>query len=199
MMSGNWIAFAGLRSVAAGPAARVAAELRERGQSGGAETILVFDESGAQVELDLRGSVAEVVSRLGASQEPGAPQGPGGSATARAPGRPRLGVIAREVTLLPRHWEWLSDQPGGASVALRKLVEEARRTRGESERVRRAQENAYRFMRAIAGDLAGFEEASRALFARDRAKFAAQTETWPPDVRAYALGLASDAFAPAAE
>jgi hypothetical protein len=195
MMSGNLIAFAGLRSVAAGPAAGVAAELKAREQRGedAAETILVFDESGAQVELDLRGNTADVVARIGNTGDAGV------SATARAPGRPRLGVIAREVTLLPRHWEWLSAQPGGASVALRKLVEEARRTRGESERVRRAQENAYRFMRAIAGNLAGFEEASRALFARDRAKFATQTETWPDDVRAYALELASDAFPPVVE
>jgi uncharacterized protein len=195
MVSGNLIAFAGLHSVAAGPAAGVAAELKAREQrgEGAAETILVFDESGAQVELDLRGNAADVVARIGSAEDAGV------VATARAPGRPRLGVIAREVTLLPRHWEWLSEQPGGASVALRKLVEEARRTRGESERIRRAQENAYRFMRAIAGNLAGFEEASRALFACDRAKFGAQTETWPHDVRVYALELASDAFPPAAE
>jgi hypothetical protein len=187
----SWVAFAGMTRVASGSARSVAAALKERERHAtAAEPVLVFDaESGDQIEVDLRGSTAEVLGRIG---EPGESEV---AAKARAPGRPRLGVVAREVTLLPRHWEWLSEQPGGASVALRKLVEEARRTRGESERIRRAQENAYRFMRALAGDLAGFEEASRALFARDRAKFDAHVAGWPPDVRSYALKLASAAFA----
>jgi hypothetical protein len=103
-----------------------------------------------------------------------------------------LGVVAREVTLLPRHWEWLAAQSGGASVALRKLVEEARRTHGEKDRLRRTQERAYCFMSAIAGDLPGFEEAARALFASDRPKFTERIAHWPADLRDHTLWLAYD-------
>ena len=114
----------------------------------------------------------------------------------RAPrGAPDCGVVGREVTLLPRHWEWLSAQPGGASVALRKLVEQARRENAGRDRARRSQEVAFRFMSAMAGNMAGFEEASRALFAGGRERFEGLTAPWPPDVRDYAARLAADAFA----
>jgi hypothetical protein len=105
-------------------------------------------------------------------------------------------VIAREVTLLPRHWDWLACQPGGASVALRKLVEEARRSHGGKDRKRQAQEVAYRFMVAIAGHQIGFEEATRALFAGDVQRFAEQLQAWPADVRQHAQKLAQAAFEP---
>jgi len=136
---------------------------------------LVFDDrSGRQVDLDTRGVLPTDVP----STEP------------RGRGRPKLGVVAREVTLLPRHWDWLSHQPGGASVALRRLVDEARKTSGDRDRVRGAQEAAYNFMSAMAGNLPGFEEAARALFAYDRRKFANLIATWPPDVRDHAVKLA---------
>jgi len=124
----------------------------------------------------------------------GAPSSPAPS-TARPRGRPRLGVAAREVTLLPRHWEWLAAQPGGASAALRRLVEAAGRSSRDLDRRRIAQESAYRFISAMAGDLHGFEEASRALFRGDAERFAAEIQGWPPDIRDHALGLASAAFA----
>jgi hypothetical protein len=142
---------------------------------------LVFDDAtGSQVDLDSRGTPEEISVRY-----PGEP-----TAEARGPGRPRLGVMAKEVTLLPRHWDWLSGQPGGASVALRKLVDQARKTSGDSDRVRAAQEAAYRFMSAIAGNLPGFEEAARALFAYDRRRFAEIIAGWPEDIRDYAIRLA---------
>ena len=117
--------------------------------------------------------------------------------TAPAPsvGRPRLGVKAREVTLLPRHWDWLAAQPGGASVALRRLVEDARRVSASGDRRRAAQEAAYRFMQAMAGDQPGYEDATRALFAGDVARFEERTAAWPEDVREHASLLAADAFA----
>lgn len=111
-------------------------------------------------------------------------------------GRPRLGVVAREVTLLPRHWDWLAAQPGGASAALRRLVEDARKVHAERDRQRAAKERSYRFMSAIAGHLPGFEEASRALFADSAAAFDSRVADWPADVRAYLRWLARDAFAP---
>ena len=103
--------------------------------------------------------------------------------TPRGPGRPKLGVIAREITLLPRHWEWLAQQPGSASVALRRLVEEARRSGEDNDRVRRAQDAAYRFMSAMAGNRPHYEEAIRALFANDAARFRELIAEWPADVR----------------
>jgi hypothetical protein len=108
----------------------------------------------------------------------------------RGRGRPKLGVVAREVTLLPRHWEWLGAQPGGASVALRKLVEEARRASGDRDRSRAARDAAYHFMSVMAGNLPGFEEASRALFANDRRRFVELIAGWPGDVRDHIVKLA---------
>jgi hypothetical protein len=98
-------------------------------------------------------------------------------------------VVAREVTLLPRHWEWLSAQPGGASVALRRLVDEARRANGERDRNRAARDAAYHFMSAMAGNLANFEEAARALFADDRRRLAGLIATWPDDIRDHVIKL----------
>ena len=138
--------------------------------------ILILDDpTGRQIDLDLRA----------ASVSPGlAPE----SAPAR--GRPRLGVAAREVTLLPRHWDWLATQPGGASATLRKLVEAASREARSSDRARAARDAAYHAMSALAGDLPGFEAASRALFAGNLAGFEAQLAAWPEDVGAYVLQLA---------
>ena len=112
----------------------------------------------------------------------------------RGPGRPKLGVVAREITLLPRHWEWLAQQAGGASVAIRKLVEEARRTGEDKDRIRQAQEAAYRFMSAMAGNRPHYEDAIRALFADDPAGFEKLIAEWPADVRDHALTLAERAF-----
>lgn len=155
---------------------------------------LVFDDStGRQIDLDTRGTPQELRGRYSESgADAGTPAEP------RGRGRPRLGVVAKEVTLLPRHWDWLSTQPGGASVALRKLVDQARRATGDHDRVRAAQEGAYRFISAMAGNFPGFEEASRALFAYDLRRFAELIAAWPPDVRDYAIQLAfSDRTPPA--
>lgn len=145
--------------------------------------VLVFgDADGKPVDLDLRGGEEGVLARYAPAATPApAPKGRG---------RPKLGVVAREVTLLPEHWEWLASQPGGASVALRKLVHEARRQRGEEDRVRQTRERAYHVMSSLVGDLPGFEEASRALFAGDEDGLVAQMASWPADVRAYVLELA---------
>ena len=193
-------AFAGHSRVLSGTVAEVARAARERLDAEPEAVISIFDDAtGRPVELDLRGSSAEVIGRLAterppAGAEPADPPPPG----PRSPGRPRLGVVAREVTLLPRHWEWLAGQPGGASVALRKLVEQARRANPEGDRRRRAIEAAYRVMSALGGDLPGFEEASRALFAGDRERFAGLLESWPPDLRDHLRGLAAAGFEPPA-
>ena len=182
------IAFAGSVLVARGTLADVARALAWRG---GELPILIFDAvTSLPVELDLRGSVEEVLARLpAASPAQSTPPSP------RSPGRPRLGVVSREVTLLPRHWEWLAGQRGGASAALRRLVEGAMRTSGPADRRRAAQESTYRFAAAMAGNEAGFEEAMRALYAGGEERFVEATGTWAPDVRDHARALAAAAFA----
>jgi len=187
-------AFEGDRRLAGGPLAEVAAAVKGRLDAGSASPMLLFDDAtGEQFELDFQGSPDEVLARLpapAANDEGEAPADAG----PKGPGRPKLGVVAREVTLLPRHWEWLAEQPGGASVALRKLVEDARKANADKDRVRKGREAAYRFLVAMGGNLAGFEEASRALFAGDAGKFAAETEAWPTDVRDHARKLARPSF-----
>ena len=147
--------------------------------------LLIFDDStGALIDAP---PPPEHAAKLPAAIPPAAPATP-------SVGRPRLGVVAREVTLLPRHWQWLSAQPGGASAALRRLVDDARKTHAERDAQRLGKERAYRFMSAIAGHEPGFEEASRALFAHNAAAFAERISAWPPDVRAHLAWLARDAF-----
>ena len=183
----TFTAFAGPRRIAMGDLASVAAKAKAfLDQDEEASILILDDETCRVVEVDFRGTADDVARRL----EPTS-----GKPEARGPGRPKLGVVAREVTLLPRHWEWLNAQPGGASVALRKLVEEARRSNEAKDRVRKSQEALYRFMSTLAGDEAGFEEASRALFAGDRKLFMALIKLWPKDLRDHAERLAGSAFA----
>jgi hypothetical protein len=184
----HWIAFAGTHRIARGAPREVAAEVKGHLERHPDAALLVFDvDSSETVELDLRGSLAEVVARLPAPAEASVPAA---EPSLPRPGRPKLGVVPREVTLFPRHWEWLAKQPGGASVTLRKLVEQAMRTGGDAERLRRARDAAWRFMTVMAGDEPGFEEASRALFAGDLALVTTFTAGWPADVRDHALALA---------
>ncbi|OOG82476.1 hypothetical protein B0E41_15460 [Hydrogenophaga sp. A37] len=187
MTSPTCTAFLGYSRVASGPYAEVDRVLRALGPSDSG--LLVFDDTtGALVDHPWPAGYAP-------AQPADGPADASEAATA-APGvgRPRLGVVAREVTLLPRHWEWLAQQRGGASAALRRLVEEARRSQGDQDVQRLGKERAYRFMSAIGGALPGFEEASRALFAQDGAAFAHRTAHWPADVKAHLAWLARDAF-----
>jgi hypothetical protein len=182
-------AFDGERRLAFGALIDVALAVKAASAAGAEGPLLAFDDTtGALIDLDLRGSRPEIAARLAAAAgaPPPAPQGRG---------RPSLGVVAREVTLLPRHWEWLAAQPGGASAAIRRLVEEARRSGGAKQQTRASQDAAFKFMTAMAGDLTGYEEATRALYAKDRLRFARHVATWPDDVRAYATTLAEAALA----
>jgi hypothetical protein len=179
-------AFAGTRWIASGPVRDVALQAKSAVDRG--ESVFIFDDATAQpIEIDFRGSLTDVRTRLAPRAESSAP-----APAPRGPGRPKLGVVAREITLLPRHWEWLNVQPGGASVALRKLVEDARRANGGKDRVRHAREVAYRFMAAMAGNFENFEEATRALFAGDGNRFATLIAPWPKDVREHAERLAKE-------
>lgn len=192
----SYTSFDGHRRMASGSLSANALAVKQALESGAAGPVLLFDDStGRSIDVDLRGTPQEVAQRLAGPPSAGGPDGASPAAAdaveePRGRGRPRLGVVAREVTLLPRHWEWLATQPGGASVALRKLVEDARRASTDKDRSRQAQERAYHFMSAIAGDLPGFEEATRALFANDRPRFSQLIGDWPTDVREHATRLA---------
>ncbi|MDO9406598.1 MAG: DUF2239 family protein [Polaromonas sp.] len=178
----TFTAFLDGRRVATGPLNEVAvAVLRAQEKQAEGHPLIFSDASGQSADVDLRGGEKAVAARYSVATLPQLPRGRG---------RPKLGVVAREVTLLPEHWDWLAAQAGGASVALRKLVHEARRNGGARERKRQAQERAYHAMSTLAGDLAGFEEAARALFAGDHERLIVQMAAWPPDVRAYVLQLA---------
>jgi uncharacterized protein len=172
-------AFAGNRFFGSGSLIDMALAIKAAGDSD--PPILLFDDaSGRVIDLDLSGSTVDIVARLTPPPEP-----------ARGRGRPSLGVVAREVTLLPRHWDWLADQPGGASQAMRRLVDAARKADAGRTAARQSSERTWRFLNALAGDLPGFEAASRALFAGDRTAFAQCMSGWPAAVRAYALQLAA--------
>jgi uncharacterized protein len=179
----RYTAFEGGRRFVSGSLQEVALAVKRRAASPASSAsgpVMIFDDrTGRTIDFDLRGSEAQMLERLNPVP-----------AAARSRGRPKLGVVAREVTLLPRHWDWLKSQPGGASVALRRLVEAAGRANRDKDELRRRQDAAYHFMSAIAGDLPGFEEAARALFAGDRAKLFAQAAAWPSDVREHLAALA---------
>jgi hypothetical protein len=193
-----YTAFSGNRRIAAGELSGVVQEAKGVLDQDPLATAWIFeDATGKRIEIDFRGTADEALQRLalttGNVALPVAEAGTGGEAP-HGPGRPKLGVVAREVTLLPRHWEWLNQQPGGASVALRKLVDEARKVHRDRDRIRQVQETAYRFLSVMAGNLPGFEEATRALFAGNRERFDAESAAWPADVRDYGLQLADGAW-----
>lgn len=193
----QFTAFIGQQRLASGPLAEVAIAVMNASRNPAAPPIIIFaDATGQPIDLDLRGTERDVVARLPQPASDPEAATEEASSEPRGRGRPKLGVVAREVTLLPRHWEWLGAQPGGASVALRKLVEEARRANGDADRARAARDAAYRFMSVMAGNLAGFEEASRALFADDRRRFVGLIAGWPDDIRDHVVKLAFSDRAP---
>jgi hypothetical protein len=186
--SPNVIAFAGDVCIAAGDLSCVAVAAQKAVTASSHDPVLLFDAHTSEpVEVDLRGSRDDVLRRLppAAASEPEMPRGPG---------RPKLGVVSREITLLPRHWDWLGNQPGGASVALRKLVENAMRANAGKDRIRVSQNAAYKFMSVMAGNRFGFEDAARALFAADASTFDKFIATWPKDIRDHLRTLAADAL-----
>ncbi|OWW22280.1 DUF2239 family protein [Noviherbaspirillum denitrificans] len=188
----TYTAFYASKVVASGKLSDVAVVLHgllQRDQE--ATPLILDDETGKQTELDLRGTAADVQARYVAESLADAPALPEEKPAKAGRGRPRLGVVPREVTLLPEHWDWLASQPGGASVALRKLVHEARRASTERDQRRHAQERSYNAMAVLAGNFPGFEEASRALFAGEPERLANIAAAWPADVRDYVLALAN--------
>ena len=193
----GYVAFDGDYCIASGDLRAVARAAKEALDRRKDASILVFDGRSGPIEIDFRGSLDDVLARL--PQLPGAAAAEDAAIPAlRGPGRPKLGVVAREITLLPRHWEWLAQQSGGASVALRRLVDEARRANKDKDRTRQAQEAAYRFIAAMGENKPHYEEVACALFAADAGRFETWTASWPADVRDHARRLAAAAFERAA-
>lgn len=169
----SYSAFLDHKLIAQGALPEITELLRSRKDS----AILVFDDlTGRVVDIDLRATPLPVKKK------------------SAGPGRPKLGVESKEVTLLPRHWDWLAKQPGGASVTLRKLVEEAKKLSQGTDLAREAQDATYQFMRVMAGDLVGYEEALRALYAKNSVKFKQLIQAWPKDIQTHIKRLAKDAF-----
>lgn len=209
----TFVAFAAGRLLARGTLEVVARAAKLAIDAGEPRAVQVFDAQTSEPwDLDLGGTIEEVVARhrfepprvaLNARGYPvDADDAPiarilAGSMSPPArtgPGRPKLGVVAREVTLLPRHWTWLNDQPGGASAAIRRLVEEARKSKAPADVIRRARDSVYRFLVATLGDAPGFEEAMRALYAGDERQFTRHSKEWPADLRTHAVHLAHPVF-----
>lgn len=199
----QYTAFTGHQRVSSGDIASVASVAKEYIDScENSPSILIFDnQTSEQVEIDFRGSTSDLLKHIEllkialATEAPSDEETPAPSPvpTGRS-GRPKLGVVAKEVTLLPRHWEWLKSQRGGASATLRRLVEQARSEAVKEDKIREQQTAVYRFMTAIGGDLSGFEEAMRALYAFDENQFIAQIDAWPQDIRAHVMTLTENLF-----
>ena len=185
------IAFEGNTRLASGPLQEVVVAAKAATDRGTSHTVLIFDDlTSHPLEVDLRGTIADVVAGLEPAPVPTKEEPSAEPVGQRGPGRPKLGVVPREITLLPRHWEWLAKQTGGASVAIRKLVDEAKKLNESKDRARTAQEAAYRFMSTMAGNQPDFEEATRAFFANEAERFEALAQAWPADVREHAVALA---------
>ncbi len=191
-------AFVGQRLLQSGPLVEVALSTKTVSENDSSQGILIFDDAtGRVIDVDLRGTKSEIIARLSRQSEAYGRAANGSrksakdeAAESKRPGRPKLGVVSREVTLLPRQWEWLATQPGGASAVLRKLVDAARKGGDGQGKQRASQEAAYHFMLAIAGDMPDYEEATRALFANDRPKLEQCIAEWPDDIKSHALSLA---------
>jgi hypothetical protein len=179
----TYTAFVGVSLIASGPISSLLPALKQHFDHDAGTPLLIFEDwSGRQVDFDLRGSLQQALARA----LPAPPRS--------GPGRPRLGVTSREVSLLPRHWQWLEQQPNGASAALRRLVDDARKHESDAQPSRQTREAIGRFLTAIAGNLPNYEEASRALYAVDREHFESLIRDWPGDIQAYLHNRAGEAF-----
>ncbi len=179
----TYCAFAGETLIGSGPLEEMLPQVKRWVDQSENPMVLIFeDETGRQVDFDLQGALDQVLVRALPVRQP------------TGPGRPKLGVVSREVTLLPRHWAWLELQPNGASAALRRMVDQARSNDPGQQRARLAMDATCRFMSAMAGDLPGYEEATRALYAGQRERFEALIQNWPRDIRAHLQKMAQDAF-----
>ncbi len=189
----HYIAFTDHKLLASGALLTIALEVKKHLEQHPNQMVLIFSvTTGQQIDIDIRGNEADLVKKFATTDEPENPVNETPPVGKR--GRPKLGVVGREVTLLPRHWQWLDTQRGGASATLRRLIEKARKANAHQDLKRHAQDKTNRFISAIAGNLPGFEEATRALFAGDQQRFIDETKNWPKDIQTYTYKFSEDAF-----
>lgn len=181
----TFTAFLGQQRLVTAPLTEMLSQVKpvldDLGGSRNQPLIIFNDQTGKTVDFDWRGTLEDVLAREAPAPKTG-------------PGRPRLGVVSREISLLPRHWDWLESHPNGASAALRRLIDEARKADPAGERRRMAVLPTDRFLTVMGGDLPGAEEASRALYNGDGAAFRKIVQAWPQDIRHHALHLSAPAF-----
>lgn len=181
----TYTAFQGQQRLITGPLRDVLTHLKtlvDSGQRNPNHLLLIFnDQTGRVADFNLNGTLQQILDREAPLPRTG-------------PGRPKLGVVSREVSLLPRHWEWLESHPNGASAALRRLIDEARKADPAGERRRQATLPTDRFLTVMGGDLPGAEDASRALYQGDGPTFRRLVQDWPDDIRQHALHLSAGAF-----
>ncbi|WP_444930084.1 DUF2239 family protein [Microbulbifer sp. SSSA002] len=174
-MSADYIAINQQQIIARGTLETVIRQVKEMNTD--PEPIVFEAESCKRIELDWHSDTQVLLAELAANT----------AARKSKRGRPKLGVTSGEVTLLPRHWEWLRQQPGGASVTLRKLVEQAQKQLSPEERISGKQQALDKFMLLVAGDTPGFEEASRALYRNSLISFEKAIHSWPDDLKKLVL------------
>ncbi len=205
----TYTAFEGDTLLGKGPLTEVILKIKKRmGKADNSPALIFNDATGNTMDFNFQGSEKDVLRRLevfvgeadGKGKDAKGKDGKGRDGKGKAaeeaagPGRPKLGVISREVSLLPRQWEWLASQSGGASAVLRRLVDDARKKSGDALTVKQTQERTYKFLSVMAGNLMGYEEAIRALYRKDAKGFATHTEGWPKDVKRHAEMLAEGLF-----
>lgn len=189
MENQTYTAFISHKQLAHGDLLKVALKVKRKLKEEPHASVLIFsDLTGKQMDVDLRGTDKEMEERL----QKFIAEEPDNSNQGR--GRPKLGVVAREVSLLPRHWEWLSTQSGGASATIRRLIDDARKRTTGRDTIKQSMERTHAFMTAIGGDLPGYEEALRGLYAKDRQKFHKHLEAWPAPVKEHAIKLSAATF-----
>ena len=189
----TYTVFDGPKLILQGSLSDVIVRVKKRmGKIENSSFLICNDSNGQTLDFNFQGSEKDVLKRLETfvSPQPAISK----NKETVGPGRPKLGVVAREVSLLPRHWEWLALQEGGASVTIRKLVDEAKKKFAEGSSVKQAQERVYKFMSVMAGDLEGYEEALRALYKKDAKKFALEIQAWPEDIKKHTVDLSKAAF-----
>lgn len=185
----TYTAFEGFQKLISADLEKVLLTVKRRLKANRDSSVLIFsDSTGKQMDFDLSGTDADVTDRHKIYTMKTAPPQP-------TVGRPKLGVVPREISLLPSHWEWLNNQTGGASPTIRQLIDEKIKSSSTDRlKVKTSQEVTYKFLSALAGDLPNFEEAVRYLYRSDRKKFLEQVSGWHKDVVDHALRLAADAF-----
>jgi len=191
----TYTAFEGSELVFRGSLQHVVTKIKKRmGKTSHSEVLLFSDETGKLMDFNFHGTEKDVLKRLEVFSSVSDRHGKEESASPAGPGRPKLGVISREVSLLPRHWEWLAAQPSGSSATLRKLIEEAKKKSSGGATVKQLQERCYKVMSVLAGDLSGYEEALRSLYKKDEERFLVQIKEWPKDIRKHIAELARPVF-----